>query len=71
MKFEVADVRDSTVARLNFVTRSMENTDDCITVNANYKPLPPHPTAFVNVSNLVFRSVTGEQTIYLHTSWQD
>jgi hypothetical protein len=26
---------------------TMDNTDDCVTINANYKPLPPHPTAYM------------------------
>ena len=38
---------------------TIEDTDGCLTVNANYHPPPPHPTAFINVSELFFRNVRG------------
>ena len=37
----------------------MTGTSACLQVDANYKPPPPHPTAFVNVTDLYFRDVTG------------
>ena len=38
---------------------TIEDTGDCLTVNANYKPLPKHPKHFIKVSNLNFRNING------------
>ena len=38
---------------------TIEDTSQCLSVNANYKPPPKHPTAFIDVSDLVFRNVQG------------
>lgn len=37
----------------------MEGVDQCLTVNANYKPAPKHPTDFIDVKGLTFRNVEG------------
>ena len=38
---------------------TMEGTASCVRVNANYKPTPPHPTNFINVSDLFFKNIKG------------
>ncbi len=37
----------------------MKDTKNCITINANYKPPPPNPTAWINVSDLNIFNVVG------------
>jgi polygalacturonase len=37
----------------------IKKTGDCVTVNANYKPTPPHPTNFIDVQDLTFRNIVG------------
>eukprot|EP01046_Picozoa_sp_COSAG06_P030179 COSAG06_NODE_2851_length_6178_cov_79.594552_5_plen_156_part_00 len=37
----------------------IKKTGDCVTVNANYKPTPTHPTNFIDVQDLTFRNIVG------------
>eukprot|EP01047_Picozoa_sp_COSAG01_P011840 COSAG01_NODE_523_length_15948_cov_161.993690_6_plen_443_part_00 len=39
---------------------TIEDTGDCVTVNANYKPLPPNPTNFIDVRGLTFKDIVGK-----------
>lgn len=47
------------MTNITWDTITIEDTGSCITVNANYKPLPKHPKHFINVSNLNFRNIKG------------
>ena len=38
---------------------TVDDTDDCVTVNANYKPLPKDPKHFIDVSGLTFTDIVG------------
>lgn len=38
---------------------TIKDTGDCITVNANYRPPPPHPTNWIDVSDLTFQDISG------------
>ena len=63
MRFFVESERETflraQVTNITWDTITIEDTGDCITVNANYKPLPKHPKHFINVSNLNFRNIKG------------
>lgn len=48
---------DGVVRNITWEDIEITNTDDCITVNANYKPAPKHAKHFVQVSDLVFRNI--------------
>ena len=47
------------VTNVTWENIEMTNVNQCITVNADYKPAPKEPKAFVNVSGLRFINVRG------------
>eukprot|EP00928_Gymnodinium_smaydae_P026412 TRINITY_DN20757_c0_g1_i1.p1 TRINITY_DN20757_c0_g1~~TRINITY_DN20757_c0_g1_i1.p1 ORF type:complete len:346 (-),score=34.69 TRINITY_DN20757_c0_g1_i1:145-1182(-) len=49
------------VRNITWADIRMQDTSACLTVNANYKPLPPHPTSFIEVSQLTFRNIKGSR----------
>ena len=38
---------------------TIDDTGDCVTVNANYKPVPKDPKHFIDVSGLTFADIVG------------